>query len=275
MAQKDNAPTLSFFSFQDVITTVTGIMFLVVLLLLLLIFESKVKTAPDPNIVETTRIREAVELLRHQLNDAQAWIAENEARADRLLALPPYELPERLKALQTVLEIEKERFLALQRSVSEQREAQRCLREDSRKISAEIPALESQVTLLELDIPPLDSQLAILKAEMARQKKQIDISVEREESKSPILVECRLEGIRVKEMGQEPIDFSVKNDSEGKMSSVRFLKWAAGRNARMEYFVFLVKPSGFPMISRLMYEVQKLGYERGAEVIPDNDAEVL
>ena len=39
MAARDNTPTISFFSFQDIITSVTGIMFLVVIMLVLMVLQ--------------------------------------------------------------------------------------------------------------------------------------------------------------------------------------------------------------------------------------------
>jgi hypothetical protein len=48
MTRRDNAPAISFFSFQDIITTVTGVMFLVVFLQLLVIFESRAERSAAP-----------------------------------------------------------------------------------------------------------------------------------------------------------------------------------------------------------------------------------
>ena len=45
MPKQDHTPAVSLFSFQDIITSITGIMFLVVLLLLLFILEAEPEAA--------------------------------------------------------------------------------------------------------------------------------------------------------------------------------------------------------------------------------------
>ena len=52
MARRNNAPAISFFSFQDIVTAVTGIMFLIVFLQLLVIFESRAGKMVESPVVD-------------------------------------------------------------------------------------------------------------------------------------------------------------------------------------------------------------------------------
>ena len=71
MSKKDDSPAISLFSFQDIITSITGIMFLVVLLLLLLIFESKPIT---PQEKQSDRDRQAMQALAQEINTLKMQI---------------------------------------------------------------------------------------------------------------------------------------------------------------------------------------------------------
>ena len=57
MSKKDNTPAISFFSFQDIITSVTGIMFLVVMLLVLMVLRSPVNAIRQKEMNVSKEIR--------------------------------------------------------------------------------------------------------------------------------------------------------------------------------------------------------------------------
>ena len=78
MAKKDNTPAISFFSFQDIITSITGIMFLVVLILVLLVVtRSKTAVAAGKVDLEIAELRQKIEQLK-------TAVAESASRRDTL-----------------------------------------------------------------------------------------------------------------------------------------------------------------------------------------------
>ena len=79
MSKKDDSPAISLFSFQDIITSITGIMFLVVLLLILLIFEST-PTKNQQNSDDSKDIRE----IRQQIIRLQQMLLQNRRMEDDL-----------------------------------------------------------------------------------------------------------------------------------------------------------------------------------------------
>ena len=60
MAAKDNSPAISFFSFQDIITSITGIMFLVVIMLVLMVLQQS-SSAPQQKSRELQKELTALE----------------------------------------------------------------------------------------------------------------------------------------------------------------------------------------------------------------------
>ena len=58
MSRKDDTPAISFFSFQDIITSITGIMFLVVLILVLMILRSPSNAIRQREMKVSGEIRE-------------------------------------------------------------------------------------------------------------------------------------------------------------------------------------------------------------------------
>ena len=68
MPKQDHTPAVSLFSFQDIITSITGIMFLVVLLLLLFILEAEPEAAGREPREKLKEAAARVEELRRQLD---------------------------------------------------------------------------------------------------------------------------------------------------------------------------------------------------------------
>ena len=71
MSKKDDSPASSLFSFQDIITSIPGIMFLVVLLLLLLIFEADPVAEPPK---QTDKDKQQMQAVMQEINNLKAQI---------------------------------------------------------------------------------------------------------------------------------------------------------------------------------------------------------
>ena len=84
MSRKDDSPAISLFSFQDIITSITGIMFLVVILLVIFLFESKPKKADaDP---ETVKMQKSIYAEIVELEKILADFRKQEEEQKKLLA---------------------------------------------------------------------------------------------------------------------------------------------------------------------------------------------
>ena len=97
MARKDNSPAVSFFSFQDIITSVTGIMFLVVIMLVLValqqepFYESQRKSEELQK--ELTEAERQLKQTRDSLDALRKQFAERNKRIEELKKLQPEKLP--------------------------------------------------------------------------------------------------------------------------------------------------------------------------------------
>lgn len=275
-SRKKDELTVSFFSFQDIITSVTGIMFLVVLLILLLIFDIPVEDVIAPKTQSVAELQKQCESLRAEFENLDEILKQNEKQNAEILALQLDQLPEKMsqaekegQALKIILDNQHNAQQSAQRYIEESRRTlEKLTRQNARQMA--------DIEVASREIPELKKELQSLQQQLKSQRNQIEITVERDENKRPILVDCGPLGIRCRVIGEEDVhDFTDKTDIEHMPSIKRFVTWVAKRDKGTEYYVLLVKPSAFGYASLLMNVLRDAGFERGAEVIPDDEAEVL
>ena len=101
-SNEDESP-ISLFSFQDIITSITGIMFLVVLLLVLIMLSSFEKNTSDPVAAETCRLTRELSELKKKLQSLQNNQTELAEQLAKLKKLTPAELAARKMELQQAI----------------------------------------------------------------------------------------------------------------------------------------------------------------------------
>ena len=216
----DNGPALSFFAFQDIITCVTGIMFLVVILVILLIFDQKpAKSSDGPkqsaSAVQTTldikQLAKQIESLRKNMKTSQDWLKINSVEAERLMKLDFQAIEAEIASLQKKNVKIEETVDIIQRETARSSLLRQEIQSEEIEAESKLKDITKQNELNDKEVAKLKAVERQLQEEVAKQKR-ILVSYDRSESKTPIFVECGKHGIRAKPLDTNDIkDFRTIN----------------------------------------------------------------
>lgn len=265
MASKDNSPAISFFSFQDIITSVTGIMFLVVIMLVLMVLQQ----TPGAPQTKAREVQEELAALEKKMNQLQQSLeqlkkqaAEQRKRIEELKKLRIEELPamkqklvQQLRSLDNaIVQLSEENEQIIQ-SQLEQKELQKQAEIALQKNNDKLNDLKKQ--LLALDDEIKQKELIYQKF-----KNVVRFVWDKSNSKRPILLECSETEITV-----NSLDGKIKRKSFKDYSLC--MDYCRTFPVDDTYFILLLKPSAFSYGEKFSRELQKAGFERGREVLPD------
>ena len=224
--RRTGAMPFSLFAFQDIITSVTGIMILVTLMLVLDFLE-KLEGAPQQ------QSHQVIDEVRSTLSKVALEVATLEANLDPhddvpndLVVLDVRTLSSRLRSVSdvnTTLQAELQQVRRLQDRTSESLASWRQRSEASHSMVNEIERLRK---LIESNQDKLDR---------LKTSNRVIFTVPQSGGEKPWLVEIGEGQIRVAEMGLSSPPQSFQTDDA-------FFSWLSGRNPRNEYLVVLVSP---------------------------------
>ena len=273
---KNSESPISLFSFQDIITSLTGIMLTVVLLLALELINSRQKQA------EASPLAQELELARQIRNAAEKRKKELEADIARLqeasmssfkydaeiLRMNEQAIKEELEKIERTMSIAKIEKGKLDEKMAEQsRRAEmlkaKQLKKDEIKNKAEKIAKENKL---------LEEKLGKVNEALDKKRKGVKISFSGGTDKKPVLVECSKMLVRVsvfqsgevKEFRPEsPILTDMVKDVVSYLSTLP---------SSMYYIVFLTKPSSGAYLDFLQrYSSEKLKHSLGEEPIYEEE----
>ena len=281
MAARDDSPPVSLFSFQDIITSITGIMFLVVLLLALVILDSSIlnsasenNTTPPP--ADPAELRNKIASLRKRLQDSRKEMQTLSLQMDPLLSLP-------LEQAEQELALQQERRTALKQQLAETERILRPLQKqnqtlerESRRLLDSNRDLDAQIRKRTTELAAARTELEEQKSRLEKRKKLISYSIDSDFPKKLLIVECNSDGIRVKNTATGELkSFIDKNDLTYASSISAFLKWAKTRNRQTEYFSLVITPDAFGYVNNLDHALVAEGVSRGREILPSGDSRIL
>ena len=282
MSAKDDSPPVSLFSFQDIITSITGIMFLVVLLLALVILDSSILNSadrettspePQPDLVE---LKKKISALQQLLKDARKEIQTISMQMENAISLPPEKLDEQLALEQEKNSNLKQHLREMERIRRSLRETNRDLKKESLRLAEELRKQDDQISRQKTELANEQQELEKLKTQLERQKKLISYSVDSDFPKKLLIVECTPDGIRVKNTATGEIrSFVDKNDLTYASSITKFLAWMKTRNRQTEYFSLVITPGAFGYVNTLDQELVSAGFSRGREILPSDDSRIF
>lgn len=241
---KGSSP-FSLFAFQDIITSVTGIMILITMMMAL----ELVQNAESAPRAVTPAIAE----------DVEAAVQENEEEIRRLERI----LSEGAGAIQVDADTARRRLDEMQRAREE-------LERQNASLAAELNAAaarEDAVLEQAQDVSP--ETLSELRAQLAATQKQIQemkesnrVIFNRPEgtSKTPWLVQIEGDRIVVAESEKAAAPRSFASTEE-------FLGWAGTQNASSIYFVMLIKPAGVERFVPIRETLQSDGFDLGYDLL--------
>lgn len=251
--RRSSAPPITLFSFQDIITSVTGVMLLVTLMMVLELIrrpqQAEATTAP-PEPTQDVR-QELAEAMR-QLDDLKR---RQESGAELLKQLAQSPIGQaNAKDLKKAVD----RLAAdLANLDSQKREAERRERETQRKAGQQQIA-RSEVVELEARARQLAEAL-----DRAKKQNRIVYNPTPGATKAAWLIEISENRLLVARAGQpgQPLIF------ENAQYLADFHAWVRSRDRQREYFVLLIKPAGIKSFLLVQGELRRQGFDMGFDLV--------
>ena len=248
------------FAFQDVMASLIGILFFIVLFMALDMVE---QVAPAAETVEVGE-ELSLEVLERTLAEVRTQKDEldREVRAitEKLNIASSLSDQEMVKAIQDL----HTQLLYLQAKI--ERAESELAEEDSevRKAALATAAVQKEIRKLDEEIGKLKA-----KARTFRAMPRVAYIIEEASNLEPWLLEITGKRIRVaaKDGTSSVMSFTA---ATARKRREQLLAWAKSQNARKQYFVVLIKPSGFEESARVRIELDKMGFKLGKDLLPEN-----
>ena len=250
---RDSA-AFSLFAFQDIITSVTGIMILVTLILALELIHRK-ETSPER---KTQQIVTEIQTAVSQVGELESWIAELkdklEQGAKRIGEVARFDAPRVRAQVADLTEFNTQVTSDLARLAKEQQDALR--RQQEAKQFQEQRADDPQtIQQLHVEIKKKLETLAKL-----RKSKRVIFNPTEGDAKTPWLVEVTSQGLKAAKVGETARPQSFANPAA-------FKAWAGKRDRDAEYFVLLVKPDGIQNFFAAREFLKQMRFDIGYDLL--------
>jgi len=250
---------ISLFAFQDIMASVIGMVFIVVLVLALDIVHAKARgtTVDWQNVTDAdveslkTRVKE----LKRQVRKSKADIERLSTRLD-LTSGDEVAALDKVKRLEATLKSLYERIREGQETVEQSdTETARLVRE-AHEAQQEADRLDKQIDELRERLKSVSAapRLAFI----------IDPHPGRLE---PWLLEVSGSSLRVASEDGSSVVMEFRGDSANQRKE-RFLAWLSTQSPRTHYFVLLVKPSGVLLSDELHRILKDRGFDIGKDLLP-------
>ncbi|MEO2035402.1 MAG: hypothetical protein ABGZ35_25265 [Planctomycetaceae bacterium] len=235
----------SLFAFQDIITSVTGIMILITMLLALELVHNK---ANSPE-VKTTEIADTVD---------QA-VLQNEREIERLEQI----IDQGADVIRFDSETLRKRIEELRKASSELQLQNASLENELASAETRQSQLDEQAQLISPEtLVELQQELETARRELQKLKSSNRVIFNRPqgESKTPWLLEIEAGSIKVAEVEKsaKPLKFATPEDFSG---------WASRQDSGSIYFVLLLKPSGVRIFGDLRETLQNDEFDIGYDLL--------
>jgi hypothetical protein len=253
-----NEDPISLFSFQDIITSVTGIIILLALLLV-------VELTKRPKQLVTNSVDDSASHIQAEINDLEsrieavrALLMSSSKFANDVASIPAAELD-------AVEQQARKEIAALEAALAQLRQDEKRTQTATDSQSDEGEFAESMLRSIRDKNDELQSQL-----ESVRRSNRVIYNSEDNAEKSAWLVDLKADQI---EVGRPNLDDARHTfDSAGFDES--FLSWAKQRNNQAEYFVLLVRPESIRLYEELSLSLTESGLSLGFDLL-SSDATVM
>ncbi len=275
MARDDENSAISLFSFQDIITSITGIMFLVVLLLLLIAITSRPGAeVRRPDTTEAAELRRELDSLRTELNQLEQNSRHLDAELEHLKKLSAAELARRRSELQSQV--------AAARSETDLRRAERIRMElTEARQTEEIRQLVRIEAGLHTELQDFQQQNQAARQRLEERRKLVrqrervmKYTITGHDAKDPLLLELGADGGRVLQVADGGTE-DFRTPGNGTNSLERLRQWLQVQNRQQVYFSVVVKPGGFRYAGDVLALLSEAGFERGLEILPSDESTIF
>ena len=253
MSQRRTRTPISLFSFQDIITSVVGVMLLIVLILLLQLISRMLAAPPLPTMTEQ-EIRQQIASLKPVLMELQDSIVELRRVREQSEILTPSQ--EQIDAVRSTIDMLETDMAATDNIIEGIKNRVDELRND--------PARQ-QLSATQRDVEKLKNEITGLKPHAGQPGVQMRIVAPKNADKRAFIVDYSSGGITV-----FPADGSPKQTFS---STSQFNNWVSGRDPKTEHYVVYVRPSRFNehdrsgRNNRIVTNLLEKGFDVGSQVI--------
>lgn len=279
MSKQDDSPAISLFSFQDIITSITGIMFLVVLLLVLLIFESSPNKNPVPqsekNKKEMQEAAKQIADLKTQIAKLKDFRKQMEKEIAEYQKMPA-ELIEKKKN-----ELEEEVKILTKTNIELKITLQQLKQQELRELDLiKTPEEEYKETVQSIKIEKeknkkLKQDIAASCKRLDAIKKTVTFSVEQNSDKKSILAEFSADGFVVLDFSANKVyDLRCAGESDQKKVD-SFIDWVKGRDNVSENISVILNPENLRQWDIISLQLKDLGFSHGLELHPDKNSSIF
>ena len=254
-SRRHDASPVSFFSFQDIITSVTGILLLVVLMFVveLITRPQDAGSNPDgspatsPESAELRQAQEALEALRRQLADVEAQLAR--LASGRLVTTGDLD---GLKSRVSQLEERRRRETAEAARLQREREQDRARLQ---KLSEEVAQAERR---------------AVASPAQPRSATEVTLLGGSPDAKQPVLIELAPDAWRAFQVDTQRRVAQRLQTFDGPGRAAALSLWLGARRADREFCVLLVRPAAAADFLPARRAVASAGFESGWDVWPEH-----
>jgi len=241
---------ISLFSFQDIITSITGIMVLIVLLLVLNMLNRKPQEMAPAHVHQSPKaLRQEISELAKEVEKLRQQVGTGKARLARVCAMDADEMARNIA-------VEKARQKWFETQIAQVNTDLSTCRKNAENAATEKEALEIELK---------EQKKALKKAKVHVACVPFVSSMRTD--KTPILVECSRFGINALVFGaaREKHEFNDPKSIEYLSALRHFLTWVRTRRNANDAFVVLVKPSAAVYAMEVVKKLRTLGFDVGYE----------
>jgi len=252
---------ISLFSFQDIVCSVIGMVFFVVLIMALDIVETKatgVAAASQPATEsEVQALRDRTQVLRAEITKTESDIERLTGRLNLASGDEEGALDE-VKRLEATLKNLYARIKQDQDTVTKTDVERQQTEKDSQQKLSQAERLARRA----------DELRAALKTAQAAPRIAFIIDP-RPDNLEPWLLEISDSGLRVasKDGRATVMEFGGASSEQRK---TRFLAWVSSQSSGTHYFVLLTKPSGVNLSNDIEKELKTRGFDIGRDLLPED-----
>jgi len=257
LRRKQQTLPFSLFSFQDIITSVTGIILLMTLLLTLELVQRHSTATAQADDAPTRDLQQEIANAEKVREELEAQLRQREKELLEAASMSPQQLAD----LQNNLERELRQLEAEIQRLGQQN-ASMDVKKNNWKARKFVRA-DEQEKLDELRSKKEQMQKEL---ELLKDSNRMIYNPSKGSAKAAWLVDISDSTIFVARAGEQsrPLRFEQRNDSS---EVKRFLDWATSRSSASEFFVLLVHPSGVVAFYEIREKLRSSGFDFGFDLI--------
>ncbi len=253
---RQSAP-MSLFSFQDIITSVAGVIIFTTIMLAIELIQRQESSPRAQTTTTVAQLNEATAAAEEEARAIQAQLAENVVELERLAAFSPEAAREQLRSIERQID-----SLASETDKAHAHHA--TLQANQRQLDQDMQASQpDRLRLAELShrSRELEQRLSELKSE-----NRVLYRPAAGSPKEAWLVEVTDSRFAAAKLGVsgKPVLFE---DRSPKRRIATLCQWVKRLDTSQEYLFLVLKPSGIEILHQALPELQHLGYDIGFDLV--------